>query len=1355
MPAAVNRVANPKVDATMAGDSLFGSEPGKLRRLAALGFKGLNASTPDPSASTGARNPLEESPGDWIGPYKLLSILGEGGMGMVYLADQARPVKRLVALKIIKPGMDSKRVLARFEAEQQALALMDHPHVAHVYDAGLAPSGRPYFVMEHVKGLPLTEHCDKYRLTIEQRLQLFLHVCEAVQHAHQKGIIHRDIKPSNILVMIQDRETIPKVIDFGVARAMSQSSTERTLYTEQGQLIGTPEYMSPEQMDLDIHDIDTRTDIYSLGVLLYELLTGMLPFDRQIFREGGIEHLRKVICTRDPKTPSMRLSKTSLGETTPLAEKRRSEVRTLQRKLRGDLDWITLKALERDRTRRYASVDAMAADIRNYLNHRPVSAAPPGSLYRAGKFIRRHRQAAIVLPLAALFVLGSCFALLMYRRASTEYHYAQSLEHQRLLTNAQELARNRKFDEAMTDLDPLLNSPNVGRQARLLHAQILIDKDDPKAAASELESLCQESDDIAGQAHFLLAGIYYETDPWAPAKTREYVAKWENHSRQAERLIAGTAQYYFLQAEAESDVKRKLELYAKALTLDKEHYNSLRERAYIYYAQKDYRNMGRDAARMIGLQSGNAAGYLLSALASREQGHFEEAIADCNEAILLAPDNPVLYEQRGETYTRMGQYALALADAQRASALDPENLSRHVRVFMALVALGRYEQAQQQYESVINQPWARTEYSPWAWEDGSWDTKNWFGFFIDAYTNDALSLGQKWPSSVEQSGCIALQAARDASDYYARLGRHATRIVADAVTLTWSPDGTKIAYAYGAFMASAIAILDLKTGTTELLTMGGKDPAWSPDGRYIAYIRDRQRLSLDVFTAPADAMEMHRKSGRPDYAQIEEVWIIEPATHRTQRIDAGRWPAWSRDSMRLYYRSHAANALCSISIGKEHATPTVILEDSGAFPTISPDERYVANATFRQLDILDVPSKEPVITWIAPPFPCRGLLPYWRPDGLEIAVCGWHGTRMGFWILDTQTGQARRMIDGPVTAAQWSPDCSRMAIALGLPYWEIWLVDLDPNLPTAETFGDGRTEKQHCLELIESCNRSIAADPNYIDGHLCRTDAALWIEDSRAPQYLEELERVFRCTPCYTGGCNARAQAILSSPPILRDRLRPLALLLARMAAEKRGDLAGNCRYDQATDTYTISGIGADIWDTHDDFHFAYRTLHGDGSITARIDSLENVRDWTKAGVMIRDNLDPTSRNVMALITPTGVLAFQYRRAEANLSYTKYAPAQTARVPHWIRLTRRGNRFTAEHSPDGLEWENMLPESNGNQPPSLEIPMNETVYIGLAVTSHDTSHTAEARISDVTLTGSATPGGPFTDSQDIGGGKKG
>jgi len=342
--------------------------------------------------------------------------LVKGGMGTVHLAQQEEPIGRQVALKIIKLGMDSKRVIARFEAEQQALALMEHSHIARVYDAGLTANGRPYFVMEYVKGIPITEHCDKYKLTVEKRLRLFLHVCQAVQHAHQKGIIHRDLKPSNILVSIDGNESVPKVIDFGVARAVSQQLTERTLYTEQGQLIGTPEYMSPEQADLNNQDIDTRTDIYALGVALYRLLAGVPPFDPQTLQAGGIEHVRKVICENEPKTPSTRLSKTSVEESREFARRRSTSVRALQRRLHGDLDWITLKAMERNRTRRYGSAAELAADIQRHLNHEAVLAGPPSTLYKLEKFARRNRAlvagaAVVTVVLITGIVVSTMFAI--------------------------------------------------------------------------------------------------------------------------------------------------------------------------------------------------------------------------------------------------------------------------------------------------------------------------------------------------------------------------------------------------------------------------------------------------------------------------------------------------------------------------------------------------------------------------------------------------------------------------------------------------------------------------------------------------------------------------------------------------------------------------------------------------------------------------------------------------------------------------------------------------------------------------------------------------------------------------------
>lgn len=393
--------------------SIFNAEPDNLDRLLSQ-IMGEPEGEED-SGATATAGEVFEQPGGRIGRYKLLSVLGEGGMGVVYLAEQEQPIRRQVAVKVIKPGMDSKRVIARFEAERQALALLDHPNIAHVHDAGTTETGRPYFVMEYVEGLAITEHCDHHKLSIEHRLNLFLQVCHAINHAHQKGIIHRDIKPSNILVSTQDDQVVPKIIDFGVAKALAQPLTERTLVTEQGQLFGTPEYMSPEQADMAAEGIDTRSDVYSLGVLLYVLLTGVLPFEPETLREGGIEQIRKMIRETDPKTPSTRLTK--LGEAAEkIAESRRTKIETLARRLHRELEWIPLKAMRKERTERYRSASELADDIENYLRGNPLIAGPLTAAYRLRKFVRRNRAfvtgiAAVLAVLVAGVIISISFAV--------------------------------------------------------------------------------------------------------------------------------------------------------------------------------------------------------------------------------------------------------------------------------------------------------------------------------------------------------------------------------------------------------------------------------------------------------------------------------------------------------------------------------------------------------------------------------------------------------------------------------------------------------------------------------------------------------------------------------------------------------------------------------------------------------------------------------------------------------------------------------------------------------------------------------------------------------------------------------
>jgi WD40 repeat protein len=360
-------------------------------------------------------SPTIEGPGGQIGRYELLELIGEGGMGLVYKARQTEPIERIVALKIVKLGMDTLQVVARFRAEQQTLALLDHPNIARVFDAGTTDSGRPYFVMEYVPGQSITEYCDTHTLGIEQRLELFAQACRAIQHAHQKGVLHRDIKPSNILVHPQGHSPILKVIDFGIAKAITEPLGERTALTEQGQLLGTPEYMSPEQADLAYGKIDTRSDVYSLGVVLYELLAGAPPFAGNGLREGGIEQIRQIIRDEEPKTPSARL--TALGEKAKeVAAMRRTQILTLIRRLKSELEWIPLKAMRKEPEQRYQSVSDLAQDISNYLAGTALLAGPQSRLYRTRKFMRKHAGSVMTVALV-------CIALVLGLLASTAMAY--------------------------------------------------------------------------------------------------------------------------------------------------------------------------------------------------------------------------------------------------------------------------------------------------------------------------------------------------------------------------------------------------------------------------------------------------------------------------------------------------------------------------------------------------------------------------------------------------------------------------------------------------------------------------------------------------------------------------------------------------------------------------------------------------------------------------------------------------------------------------------------------------------------------------------------------------------------------
>jgi serine/threonine protein kinase/tetratricopeptide (TPR) repeat protein len=716
------------------GDSRLRAEVESL--LKARVDAGAFLAGPGANLTTTLDEAIIERPGTVIGPYKLLEQIGEGGMGLVFVAEQQHPVRRKVALKVIKPGMDTRQVVARFETERQALALMDHPNIAKVLDGGETASGRPYFIMELVKGVPITQFCDDNRLTTRERLVLFLPVCEAVQHAHQKGIIHRDIKPSNVLVASHDGQPVVRVIDFGVAKAVGQQLTDKTISTQLAQLIGTPLYMSPEQAGQSSLDIDTRTDIYSLGVLLYEQLTGTTPFDRARFQTASYDEIRRIFREEEPARPSTRIS--TLGEAAAtVSASRQSDPKKLSRVLRRELDWIVMKALEKDRNRRYETASAFAADVQRYLNDEPVLACPPSVNYRLRKFALRNRgrlATAGLLGFALLVALGG-LGWAALDRASREAKAVNDVE---LAVDRVEFFQGQgKRAEALAALDraELLAGDcpaDPARDARLAALKARLEdeaRDQELMASFEQIRLQVESGVNVEESRFTNDAAFPEI---RDALSRYGIEVGDTPPNQAAACLQSrpgpvcrdliASLYQCLTLGPKGDVPTRRWLLA---VLDAADTDAWRMQARKVAAKGDWEALEK-LAREVDVRNQPpsfllfvAYGFPVSMRSTRLEllrriqlaypadlwanhrlayelwmnGRAAEAIRYYTAALALRPHNPGIYVNRGIALSDAGEVDAAIADYRQALALTPQYATAHNNLGVALGKKGLRDEA--------------------------------------------------------------------------------------------------------------------------------------------------------------------------------------------------------------------------------------------------------------------------------------------------------------------------------------------------------------------------------------------------------------------------------------------------------------------------------------------------------------------------------------------------------------------------------------------------------------------------------------------------------------------------------------
>jgi serine/threonine protein kinase/tetratricopeptide (TPR) repeat protein len=1044
-----------------------------------------------------------EQPGTVIGRYKLLEKIGEGGMAVVYMAQQEQPIRRKVALKIIKLGMDTKQVIARFEAERQALALMDHPHIAKFLDAGTTEVGRPYFVMELVKGISITDYCDRNQLSIRERVTLFNQVCTAVQHAHQRGIIHRDLKPSNVMVAQQDAVSIPKIIDFGIAKAINQRLTEKTVFTQYAQIIGTPAYMSPEQAEFNDLDVDTRTDIYSLGILLYELLIGAPPFSEEQLRQAGYLEMQRVIREEEPAKPSTRLS--TLGATlTEIAKQRHATPELLRKTIQGDLDWIIMKTLEKDRTRRYETTNALTLDLERYLHHEPILAHRPSTVYRLQKYLYRHRT-QMGVALAIIILMGTTvttltMAYINKERRTEVKRIKEKAEHRETLLQVRESLAQGNRQRALIHVEPILPSEHVGPVARLLYASILVETGPHDQARDALEGLFNEEPNTASAAHAMMARLLWENLPPNDVEGRKVI---EGHQRQADALHPEGAEACFLRALTAPTIPEKLSWLDKALDLEPNHYESCRLRALTYQASRRYPSLKEEARVMTALKPDEALGFSLLAYALENMGEYDAALAQMDHALdRVDPDgreHARLINAYCDLLMHMGDYQRVIPLAQKWLAVFPNRDNLYLYIFSAQTALGLYEEAQDLYDQVLaanSTLKIRSQLSQYSGVKS--ELPQFLGDWSMTHVFDCLETGRPWHHPDRTPHGSAFQAMYDAEETYHALADKARPLV-DGFEPSWSPDATQLVFSTGNTGISGIAVYDLASQHTDLLAVPGGAPSWSPDGHTIAFVRDRQVLRLADMTAAGNR-------DRYLWHDSGEIWLIKPDGTNLQYLCRGTRPAWSQDSRHIVYYSETDHRFYSLALTEQDARPRPIGMDSteGIPLCVSPDGQHIAYTMGNGLNITDRNTGTSLHHWTGLPMAWGGN---WSPSGRNFCLGGLKnfGPHLGLLLFDLETDQVAKVFTGQVTDAAWSADETALAFSLGTPLHRIWVAPLDPNRSTIDVLGSGQTLQQQHTQSILDYTQRIEADPEDPHNYLMRAQYHRFLGNQDA--FLADMEQ--------------------------------------------------------------------------------------------------------------------------------------------------------------------------------------------------------------------------------------------------------